>query len=311
MLARRYLYLIALAHARHFGRAAAACHVSPSTLSTAIRDLEHELGVALVERGRNFVGLTPEGECVVAHARRAAAGARELQQALDELRDGLSGQLRIGVIPTALAVTSALTSPFSLQHPRVSIDVQSSSTQAILDALRRFELDAAILYVESAIAPDLHCRPLWEEDLVFITRSEGSHGSSEEISWRDAAAEPLCLLSRDMRHRQTVDRVFAELGCTLRVGLETNSLTSILAHVRAGPWSGILPRSVLALIGASEGLRSLRLVSPGVRWRTGLVTLAREPQAPLLTALLRIAAELPSVPSAAEVRSIKPNASSE
>ncbi len=311
MIARRYLYLIALARARHFGRAAAACHVSPSTLSTAIRDLEHELGVALVERGKNFIRLTAEGECVAAHARRAVAGARDLQQALEELRGGLNGQLRLGVIPTALAVVSSLTSPFALQHPRVTIEVQSSSTLAILAALRNFEFDAAVLYVESAAAPDLDCLPLWAEDLVFITRSEHPLAARKEISWRDAAAEALCLLSRDMRHRQTVDRVLAELGCTPRVELETNSLTSIIAHVRAGPWSGILPRSVLALIGANEGLRSLRLISPVVRWRTGLVTLARDPQAPLIAALRRIAANLPTPPPERGAYSLKANKSSE
>lgn len=52
MISRKYLYLIALAREKHFGRAAAACHVSPSTLSAAIRDLETELGVAVVERGQ-------------------------------------------------------------------------------------------------------------------------------------------------------------------------------------------------------------------------------------------------------------------
>lgn len=293
MIARKYLYLISLADERHFGRAATACHVSPSTLSTAIRELEQELGVVLVERGKSFVRLTAEGECVLAHARRAAAGAGELHQALDALRGGLGGQLRLGVIPTALAVVSSLTSPFALRHPRVDIDVRSASTQAILGAMRDFQLEAGVLYTESATSPDLHCLPLWAEDLVFITRSGGPRAAADDIAWRDAAAEPLCLLSRDMHHRQTVDRVFAELGCAPRVGLETNSLTSILAHVRAGPWNGILPRSVLSLIGASEGLHALRLVSPCVEWRTGLVTLARDPQPPLSAALLALAAQLP------------------
>ncbi len=294
MIARKYLYLIALAHERHFGRAAASCHVSPSTLSTSIRDLEHELGVVLVERGKHFARLTSEGECVLAHARRAAAGTQELRQALDELRGGLGGRLRLGVIPTALAVVSSLTSPFALHHPRVDIDVRSENTQAILGALRDFEVDAGILYVESATASDLHCLPLWAEDLVFVTRREGPHATTDTIAWRDAATEPLCLLSRDMHHRQTVDRVFAELGCTPRVSLETNSLTSILAHVHSGPWSGILPRSVLTLIGAPEGLRALRLIAPGVEWHTGLVTLARDPQPPMTAALVAIARALPA-----------------
>jgi len=51
MIARKYLYLIALAREKHFGRAAASCNISPSTLSAALRDIETELGVTIVERG--------------------------------------------------------------------------------------------------------------------------------------------------------------------------------------------------------------------------------------------------------------------
>jgi DNA-binding transcriptional LysR family regulator len=65
MITRKYLYLIALAREKHFGRAAVACHVSPSTLSAAIRDIEETLGASIVERGQQFAGLTPEGEIVV------------------------------------------------------------------------------------------------------------------------------------------------------------------------------------------------------------------------------------------------------
>lgn len=75
MIARKYLYLVALAREKHFGRAATRCHVSASTLSAAIRDLEDELGVVQVERGQHFTGLTAEGRCVVDYAQRLAAGA--------------------------------------------------------------------------------------------------------------------------------------------------------------------------------------------------------------------------------------------
>jgi DNA-binding transcriptional LysR family regulator len=76
--------------------------VSPSTLSSAIRDLETELGVAIVERGQQFAGLTAEGRCVLEYAQRAAASSAELRQALAGLQGRLPGRLRIGVIPTGL-----------------------------------------------------------------------------------------------------------------------------------------------------------------------------------------------------------------
>ena len=73
VLLRELEYLAALARERHFGRAAAACHVSQPSLSAAVRRLEHDLGVSIVQRGRRFAGLTPEGERVLLWAHRILA----------------------------------------------------------------------------------------------------------------------------------------------------------------------------------------------------------------------------------------------
>nr|WP_246265955.1 LysR family transcriptional regulator [Aromatoleum diolicum] len=282
---------MALARERHFGKAAESCHVSPSTLSAAIRDLEDELGVALVVRGQRFAGLTAEGECVVSHAKRVVAGADDLRHELGLLRDGLRGPLRIGVIPTALPVVASLTEVFADAHPSVAIEVRSASTQAILTQLRNFELEAGVVYAQSCDAADLQYLSLWREKLVFLTAASAP-AADGEIEWVAAARQPLCLLSRDMQNRQTIDRVFDSLECTPHVGLETNSILSLLAHVRSGRWSTILPRSVLKLVGTPSELRVLPLVKPSVAWETGLVTLKREPNSPLVDAVIAAARAL-------------------
>lgn len=119
MLLRQLEYLAALAREQHFGRAAAACHVTQPALSEGIRRLERHLDVQIVRRGRQFEGLTPEGRRVVRWARRILADADELRQDLASMRDGLSGVLRIGAIPTALTVASLITNPFLARHPGV------------------------------------------------------------------------------------------------------------------------------------------------------------------------------------------------
>ena len=286
MISRKYLYLVALAREKHFGRAAACCHVSPSTLSAAIRGLEDELGVALVERGQHFAGLTAEGQCVVEHAQRLAAGAEGLRQEMARLRGGLGGRLRIGVIPTALTAVAGLTAPFARRHPRVNIEVLTAATGDILARLRAFELDAGIVYTPSARADDLCALPVWHENHVFLTAEGGPLAGLPAVSWREAARFPLCLLTADMQNRQTIDRVFAELGCAPKVSLETNAIITLLAHVCAGPWASIVPHSVLELIGAPRGVQVLRLTDPAVAWETSLVMLGREPRSPMVDALL-------------------------
>lgn len=282
MISRKYLYLIALARERHFGRAAAACHVSPSTLSSAIRDLEAELGIAIVERGQQFSGLTAEGQCVLEHAQRAAAGSQALREALASRHGGLQGCLRIGVIPTALTRVAQFTAAFSRRHPGVRFEVLSLGTDDILARLRAFELEAGLVYAASARQPDLPVQACAEEQHVLLASAAGALAERESISWREAAGLHLCLLTRDMHNRRTIDGVFAELGCTPSVRLETNSILCLLAHVCSGQWCSIVPRTVLEMVGTPAGVRALELVEPQLAWRIAVVAMARVPQPPIV-----------------------------
>src|ERR1700738_887933 len=96
-------FLSALAQEKHFGRAAAACAVTQSTLSAGIQELEDRLGVSLVERSRRHVLLTPLGEETVAPGRRRLPGAENLADMAKPGQEPLSGPLRLGVIPTISA----------------------------------------------------------------------------------------------------------------------------------------------------------------------------------------------------------------
>src|SRR5580704_14894172 len=105
-------FIIALAREQHFGRAAETCRVSQPTLSSGIKYLEDMFGVLLVQRGSRFRGFTPEGERVLEWARRIVADARAMRQDVDALKRGLAGHLRIAAVPTALAMTAMLTTPY-------------------------------------------------------------------------------------------------------------------------------------------------------------------------------------------------------
>jgi len=292
LIARKYLYLIALARERHFGRAAAACHVSSSTLSAAIRDIESELGVTVVERGQQFGGLTAEGRCVLEYAQRMAAGVAGLRQELASLRDQLAGRLVIGVIPTALTAVSELTAAFARRHPLVAIEVRSLSTGEIHARLSRFEIDAGIVYLPDRSELALECHSLWVEDHVLLTPRDGALEEREEISWAEAADLPLCLLTTDMMNRRTIDDTFTSVGTRAAPMLETDSIVSLLAHVCSGAWSTIVPRSVLEQIGVPAPTRVLPLVAPQVAWTTGLATLRQDPPKPVVAALRAVAEAL-------------------
>src|SRR5882757_4973908 len=168
MLLRQLEYLVALARERHFARAAAACFVSQPSLSAAIRRLEHELDVPIVRRARRYEGLTPEGEVVLAWAHRILAERDALHQELSVLRGGLTGMLRLGVVPTALPAASLLTTPFCVRHPRARVALESLSSVDITHGLAEFELDAAMTYLDDDTLRNVRGLPLYEERYVLL-----------------------------------------------------------------------------------------------------------------------------------------------
>lgn len=293
IIARKYLYLVALAREKHFRHAAAACHVSPSTLSAAINDIEGELGFAVVERGQQFAGITQEGLCIVEYVQRMIETEEGLRQSLCQMRAGLTGRLTLGVIPTALTVVASLSAAFSRRHTQVHIEVLSLSTDEIIERLHNYQLDAGIVYTESALTQQLITIPLWKEQHVLMHAAGMIEFEGRtNVTWHEATKLRLCLLTQDMQNRKTIDAVFAQLGCSVHATLETNSIISMLAHVCSGAWSAILPRSVFDLIGVPKGVQVLPLIEPAVAWETSLAVVNREPRIPMINALIEEAVSL-------------------
>lgn len=102
----------------------------------------------LVRRGSRFQGLTPEGERVLAWARRITSDARALREEMRAARSGLSGRLRIAAIPTALPMLPRLTAPFRARNPGVTFAILSRTHAAIREMVEDFEADVGVTYLE-------------------------------------------------------------------------------------------------------------------------------------------------------------------
>ena len=121
MLIRHLSYFVTLAEEAHFGRAAAICNVAQPTLSAAIRKLEEDLEKVLIVRGHRFIGLTPDGEKVLKWGRQILSDYSSLRHDIANKTSGLSGTMRLGVIPAAMPSVSFLTAEFKKRHPRVNV----------------------------------------------------------------------------------------------------------------------------------------------------------------------------------------------
>jgi DNA-binding transcriptional LysR family regulator len=289
---RHLEYLVAVVREEHFGRAARSCGVSQPTLSSGIRRLERDVGFPVVRRSQRYEGLTPEGEKVLEWARRILADVGGLDAELGALRGGLSGQLRIGAIPTSLPCVSLLTTPLSQSHPGISVTVQSLNSRQIERGLHDFELELGVTYLYSEPLKGVRTLVLYEEHYVLLTGSEGPLAARTEVTWAEAAQLPLCLLTGDMQNRRIVDSIFHEAGAEPRPTVETNSISTMFAHVRDGHWSSVLAHAWLHVFDVPAGMRVVPLVAPTTTSTVGLVWPDRDPESILAHALLDVAREI-------------------
>ena len=283
---------IALARERHFGRAAEACGVTQPSLSSAIRQLEDQLGVQLVFRGSRFQGLTPEGQLVLDRATSIIADVRTLRDEMRAAKKGLSGHLRLGVIPTALPMVAELTRPFLTRHPNVSVAILSRTSVEILAGLERLELDAGITYLDNEPLGRVGQVPLYTEYYRFLCAPGSPLAGRARVTWAEAAEMPLCLLTGDMQNRRIVNQHLAEAGARSGSSVESNSTIALVSHVQSGGWASIVPKRLADMFAGGGRLASIPLVEPEAEHVVGVVTVRRDPQTPVLTALLEEAERL-------------------
>ena len=278
---RQLQYLTALAREKHFGRAAAACHVSQPTLSAGLRQLEAELGAPIIERGNRFIGLTRGGEIALEHAQRILAEAEALRHDLTEQAKGLTGRLKLGAVPTALPIVSHIAAPFYRRYPQVTVAVMSQTSQEIARGIEDFDLDIGFTYLDNEPLHRVRSKPILVEEYVFLTPAHGPYADRSSISWKEAAQAPLCLLTPDMQNRRIIDGIFRSVGENPRPAVETNSIFNLVSHAHSGLWSSIVPRQLLRFFGIPEGTRAVELVEPSAGRTLGLIMSDRSPPAPL------------------------------
>lgn len=285
---RQLQYLAALAREKHFSRAAAACHVTQPTLSERIRQLEEELGVAIVERGHKFHGLTPEGERVLKWAQVILENCDSLRQDLSAQRGELSGRLTLGIIPSALSIASVVMTAMRRRHPRLNMTVLSQTSEEIRLSLENFSIDAGLTYLDNEPLDRVIARPLYQERYRVFIRHDHAFADRAAVSWADVATQALCLLTPNMQNRRIINAAFRDVGARVEPAIESTSIINLCANIRFGSLVSILPESFIDLFGKDSGLRAVPLEAPTISHAVGIVALDRAPLPPIISALLQV-----------------------
>lgn len=186
-------YLIALHDHGHFGRAAESCFITQSTLSASLRELEALLGNMLVERTRRVVRFTPLGLRIVAKARRVLHEAEELADMARAERAPLTGELRMGVIPTiAPFLLPSVLPRLRERYPDLKLYLREETSQAACESLHRGQLDCVLLAMPFACG-DVDSAPLFDDPLL-VAFPPGEDPLPERVEPDELAPGRLLLL---------------------------------------------------------------------------------------------------------------------
>jgi DNA-binding transcriptional LysR family regulator len=292
-------YLVALNDHRHFDRAAKACHITQPALSNALRALERELGTPVVRRGRTYSGLTPEGEQVLATARRMLREHESLQQSLASQKDRPVGRLRLGVVPSAVPVATRFCALLQSRHPGVAPVLLSLPSGEIESGLKALTLDLGLGFLErvSARGSGFQTIAQYQERLYLVTRAPRPARArtpppsriGEPLAWADTVGLELCLLTPDMHNRSIVDAAFARAGVPVKPVMETNSVLSLALAVQAGSLASVMPGALVSSLREQPGLLFRPLVRPEVHTPVGFLVRREVAPTRVLDAALALA----------------------
>jgi LysR family hydrogen peroxide-inducible transcriptional activator len=262
-------YVVAVDTHRHFGRAAAACHVTQPTLSMQLGKLERTLGATLFDRTRAPVVPTALGVLVAAQARvvlREAARVTELGQAAD---GAVAGELRLGVIPTlAPYLLPRVLDELARRHPLLALVVEERLTDDVLDGLRHDALDAALLASPAGPAPELEERALFHEPFVGYVGAAHRLAGQDTLAAGDLSLDDLWLLAEGHCLRSDVVRLCGQReargargASPARPGgarFESGNLETLKRLVERGQGMTLLPALAAAELSTAAQRRLVR-----------------------------------------------------
>ena len=267
---RHLRYFVALAESLNFTRAAERVHVTQSTLSHQIRQLEEEVGKSMFDRIGRKVVMTEAGEAFLVYASRAL---REIDIGLGALRDAdrqMTGTVRVGATHTfSLGFIPACAAAFMRRHPTVRMELRELAADTICDQLLAGELDLGIAYSPGS-RTELRFEALYEEEMVLVVGHAHPYAQRKRVRMIELHAQKMALLPAQFATRSMLEECFRISGARPLVVAEIDSVAPMLGLVAESDIAAIVARDV---VDKHSGLCCIALESPmpvrtpGILWR--------------------------------------------
>ncbi|MDO9407449.1 LysR family transcriptional regulator [Patulibacter sp.] len=242
---RHLTVFVAVAEEEGFSRAADRLRVAQSAVSATVRNLEREWGVVLFHRTTHRVALSAEGRALLPEARAALAAAARVGDAVGEVRGGLRGTLRLGIVqagamPRGVSAAAVLAA-FREEHPGVTFDLRQGGSELQAEAVRSGELDLAFVGLPDVELPGLTTTVLARDTMVLACHRDHRLAGRSAVELDELGDEPFVELPSTWGVRIANDRAFAAAGVTRTVAHEINDLGTAVDFVRHGLALAVVP----------------------------------------------------------------------
>lgn len=235
-------YLCAVAEHGHFGQAARACHVSQSTLSAGIIELEETLGTPLIERNNRQLLLTTLGEDVVRRGGEILREVEDLVTLCEAASEPFAGKMRLGVIPTvAPFILPRLLNRLREEHPGFQLFIREDLSQHLVDALHHGELDVLLLALPFP-ADGVETMDLLGDDFLLASPPGHELAGHGKVSIKQLKGEGLLLLEDGHCLREHALEACKLRDSDVSVPYQATSLNTIVQMVANGIGITLLPR---------------------------------------------------------------------
>ena len=282
---RHLRYFSALAEQLSFTRAAEKVHITQSTLSHQIKQLEDEIGLRLFDRVGKRIVMTEAGEMLLGSVTKAL---REIDAGLHSVKGmaaPINGTIHIGathtfsinLIPSCIAV-------FHEMHPAIRVQVAELPSGAIERALLAEEIELGIAYYPNN-HNELFYEPLYIEDMVLVVSRKHALAPRKRVRLSELHRQELVLSTKDSATRQMLDYRFQSVGAEPVVVAEMNSVSGMLNLVRRSKIGAVVSQLAVAEV---KDLRIIPLDSPKPLRTPGLLWKVKKPQPAAITAFIGV-----------------------
>lgn len=243
-------YLLAVANCGSFSAAAEKCFVTQPSLSMQIKNLEEELGIVLLDRTRKPVVPTNAGEAVLRQARETVKAFEAIREIVANLKNDVSGTLRLGIIPTiAPYLLHRLIPDFTKKYPKVDLMIREMKSRDIIHALRHDMLDAAIMS-GGTIPDDIQEADLFNDRFFVYVSPDHPLRQRNNIRIEDIDPRRMLLLSEGNCLRdQILELCLPRKNTTRQYAFDCNSIETLMRIVDSTPnFFTVVPEMVTEFI---------------------------------------------------------------